>query len=53
MGDVGSGWLYDGLELLGNGALTAVALPLCVGWLALAVALGAGFRRRTLARETP
>ncbi len=53
-GDVGSGWLFDGLTVLGgSGALVAVALPVCAGWFALAVALGVGFRKRALVKETP
>jgi AAA family ATP:ADP antiporter len=47
-GDFSSSWLYLGLVSLGAGsaALVAAAVPLVALWLALAAALGIGFRRR-------
>lgn len=50
LGDFGSAWLYRGLVAAGAGgiALTATALPLSAVWIALAIALGVGFRRRAL-----
>ena len=38
-GDVGSGWLFDGLTVLGGSgaARRGRALPVCAGWLALAI----------------
>jgi AAA family ATP:ADP antiporter len=54
-GDVGASWLYQGLAVLGTGgaALVGVTLPLAAIWLALAVVLGAGFRRRVAGRSAP
>jgi AAA family ATP:ADP antiporter len=48
LGDFGSSWLHRGLVTLGAGssAVAIAALPLVVIWLSLAIALGAGFRRR-------
>ncbi|HSK02799.1 MAG TPA: MFS transporter [Kofleriaceae bacterium] len=47
-GDFGSSWLHRGLVSLGAGstALVAAAWPLVAAWLALATALGIGFRHR-------
>jgi ATP:ADP antiporter, AAA family len=44
-GDLGSVWLYQGLGVLGV-ALTTATAPLIAIWLALAAALGVGFRHR-------
>ena len=55
-GDFGSSWLHLGLVSLGAGsaALVAAAVPLVALWLALAAALGIGFRRRLpLAPQEP
>ena len=54
-GDFGASWLYTGLVAMsaGAGILTLAAIPLTAGWLVLALALGAGFRRRASAQETP
>jgi AAA family ATP:ADP antiporter len=46
LGDVGSSWLDRALVAAGGVAVVAVAAPLAVAWIALAVALGIGFRRR-------
>lgn len=48
-GDLGSSWLHKGLLALGAGstALIAASVPLTIGWVALAIILGFGFRRRT------
>ncbi len=55
LGDFGSAWLYRGLIAAGAGgiALTAAALPLSAIWIALAIALGVGFRRRTMQGNAP
>jgi AAA family ATP:ADP antiporter len=47
-GDFSSSWLHRGLVSLGAGstALVAATLPLVALWIALAAALGIGFRRR-------
>jgi AAA family ATP:ADP antiporter len=47
-GDVCGSWLFLGLTSIGTGtaALLAAAGPLIALWIALAVALGIGFRRR-------
>jgi AAA family ATP:ADP antiporter len=47
-GDFSSSWLHRGLVSLGAGstALVAATLPLVALWIALATALGIGFRRR-------
>ena len=47
-GDLGSSWLHKGLLALGAGstALVVAAVPLTLGWVALAIVLGVGFRRR-------
>ncbi len=45
-GDFGSAWLHRGLGLLGV-VVAAVAVPLAAAWVALAIALGVGHRRRT------
>lgn len=54
LGDVSSAWLHKLLVSFGGGsvALVAAALPLVAGWLALAVFLGIGFRRRRLSHAT-
>jgi AAA family ATP:ADP antiporter len=54
LGDFGSAWLYRGLVAIGIGgiALAGAAIPLSVVWIALAIALGVGFRRRTLVKES-
>jgi len=55
-GDFGSSWLHLGLVSLGAGsaALVAATLPLVAVWIALAAALGIGFRRRqSLATQEP
>ncbi len=48
-GDLGSSWLHKGLIALGAGstALVLASVPLTIGWVALAIGLGVGFRRRT------
>jgi AAA family ATP:ADP antiporter len=53
-GDFGAAWLRTGLVAISAGAalLTAAIVPLTIGWLALALALGAGFRRRAT-KESP
>lgn len=53
-GDFASSWLYTGLVAISAGAvtLTVAAIPLTIAWLALALALGVGFRRRASAKET-
>jgi ATP:ADP antiporter, AAA family len=52
-GDFGAAWLRTGLVAISAGAalLTAAIVPLTLGWLALALVLGAGFRRRASAKE--
>ena len=45
-GDFCSAWLHRGLAALGV-VIAAVAVPLAAAWVALAVALGIGHRRRT------
>lgn len=45
-GDFGSAWLHRGLDALGV-VIAAVAVPLAAAWVALAVVLGIGHRRRT------
>ena len=50
-GDVASGWLDTGLVAAGGAALVAVAIPLSLVWLALAVGLGAGFARQASPRK--
>jgi AAA family ATP:ADP antiporter len=47
-GDLASSWLHKGLLALGAGstALAIAAAPIAALWIALAIALGAGFRRR-------
>jgi ATP:ADP antiporter, AAA family len=52
-GDFSSAWLYRGLVAAGAGgiALTAAAIPLTAIWIALALVLGVGFRRRALSKE--
>ena len=53
-GDFGAAWLRTGLVAMSAGAalLTAAIIPLTLGWLALALVLGAGFRRRVTAKES-
>jgi ATP:ADP antiporter, AAA family len=48
MGDVGSAWLYVGIGAagLGHGAVLAVALAVVAAWIATALLLDVGFRRR-------
>jgi len=43
-GDVGSVWIGEGLGATG---MALLALPLAIGWIALATRLGAGFRKET------
>jgi AAA family ATP:ADP antiporter len=52
-GDFASSWLYTGLVALhaGTAMLAVAAVPLVIVWLAFALVLGAGFRRRTAAKE--
>lgn len=52
-GDFSSAWLYRGLVDVGAGgvALTAAAVPLTAIWIALALVLGVGFRRRASQKE--
>lgn len=47
-GDFASAWLYRGLVSLGAGSavLVTAMIPLAGIWIGLAIALGAGFRRR-------
>jgi AAA family ATP:ADP antiporter len=52
LGDVGSSWLDRGLVAAGGAALVAFALPLAAVWIALAVALGVGFRLRVKEQNT-
>jgi ATP:ADP antiporter, AAA family len=51
-GDFASSWLYTGLvAITASGALlTVFAVPLTLGWLAIALVIGVGFHRR--AKET-
>jgi ATP:ADP antiporter, AAA family len=53
-GDFASSWLYTGLVALhaGTAVLAITAVPLTLGWLAIALILGVGFRRRAAAKET-
>lgn len=47
LGDVTSSWAHAGLLALGGTtALVVASAPLTAGWIALAIALGVGFRRR-------
>jgi AAA family ATP:ADP antiporter len=48
LGDFGSSWLYRGLVAAGAGssAVLGATAPLVAIWMALALVLGAGFRRR-------
>ena len=54
-GDVASSWLHDGLrQLAASGAVLVWAmLPLAGIWIALALALGTGFARRSSAKDIP
>lgn len=52
LGDFGSSWLNQGLEAAGAGVLAIAALPLSAAWLALAIVLGVGFRRRATQEVT-
>jgi ATP:ADP antiporter, AAA family len=46
-GDVASSWTHTGLVAFGGAtALVTATLPLAAGWIAIALALGVGFRRR-------
>lgn len=53
-GDFGASWIRTGLVAAsaGTAVLAIAAIPLAIGWLALALVLGAGFRRRATAKET-
>ena len=55
LGDFGSSWLYRGLTAAGAGGLAVIgaSAPLVAIWLALALAMGAGFRRRANPANTP
>ena len=55
LGDFGSSWLYRGLTAVGAGgiAVAGATAPLVAIWLALALAMGAGFRRRANGANTP
>jgi len=50
-GDLASSWLGEALGAAGALVMTVATLPLVDGWLALATALGAGFRRRVIAKD--
>lgn len=52
-GDVAFGWLFTGLRGLGLGmtGVAAVAIPLMLGWAAIAIALGRAQERRQQERE--
>ncbi len=54
-GDFGASWIRTGLVAAsaGTAVIAIVALPLALGWLVLALVLGAGFRRRATAKEMP
>lgn len=54
-GDFGASWIRTGLVAAsaGTAVLAVAALPLALVWIALALVLGAGFRRRAIAKETP
>jgi AAA family ATP:ADP antiporter len=52
LGDFGSSWLNRGLAAAGAGVLAIAALPLSAAWLALAIVLGVGFRRRATMEQT-
>jgi AAA family ATP:ADP antiporter len=53
-GDFGAAWMRQGLVAISAGAamLAMTALPLTLVWVALALVLGAGFRRRVTSKET-
>jgi AAA family ATP:ADP antiporter len=52
-GDLASGWLFKALIAIGGiAALVGTSIPLVGLWIALAAALGVGFRRR-VPKETP
>ena len=53
-GDFGAAWLRTGLAAAAAGAtiIATAAVPLTIGWLALALALGVGFRRRVASKES-
>ena len=53
-GDFGAAWGRQGLVAVSAGAsvLAFAAVPLALVWLALALALGVGFRRRVASKET-
>ena len=53
-GDFASSWLYTGLLAVGAGSamLAIAAIPLTIVWVALAFALGVGFRRRAASKES-
>lgn len=53
-GDFAASWLRTGLVALGASAVLLVvfAVVLAAGWLVIALVLGAGFRRRTTAKES-
>jgi AAA family ATP:ADP antiporter len=52
-GDMVASWTHKGLLALaaGSTALVLAAVPLTIGWIALAISLGLGFRRRASDRE--
>jgi ATP:ADP antiporter, AAA family len=54
-GDFGAAWLRTWLAAISAGAalLALAAVPLTVGWMALALVLGVGFRRRVSRKESP
>lgn len=53
LGDFGSVWLHQGLKAIGAGgaAIVGAIVPLSLVWMALAMALGAGYRRRLATKE--
>jgi AAA family ATP:ADP antiporter len=54
-GDFSAAWGRKGLVAAsaGTAVLAVIAVPLTMIWLVLALVLGAGFRRRVAAKETP
>jgi AAA family ATP:ADP antiporter len=54
-GDAVSGWLFNALRGLGldPGAISAATVPVALGWLALALALGRSHERRTPPSSAP
>jgi len=53
-GDVSAAWARVGLAAVGaaTSVLAFAAVPFALVWLALALALGVGFRRRVASKET-